>query len=105
MAHIERFMFYYIDTISEKKFDEAIELAQNLLESCEEESTPVIEGLLSAAKSLQALKMGEFDEVEELWNAYEASKKFLTPSNKHYAILLESCLILENIKEEIERII
>ncbi len=105
MAQLERYMFYYMDTIGEKNFKEAMEIAQNMLQSCEDESAPVIEGLLSAAQSLQALKMGEFDEVEESWNAYEKAKKFLEPSNRHYAILLETCLILENTKEEIERII
>ncbi|BCD63039.1 MULTISPECIES: hypothetical protein [Nitratiruptor] len=105
MAHLERYMFYYMDTINEKNFKEAIELAQSIIEECEDESTPIIEGFLSAAKSLQALKMGEFDDVEELWNSYEEAKRFLTPSNRHYAILLETCMILENTKEEIERII
>ncbi|MRI57910.1 MAG: hypothetical protein C6H99_00205 [Epsilonproteobacteria bacterium] len=105
MAALERFMFYYMDTIIERNFKEAIEVAQNMLEECENETTPVIEGFLSAAQSLQALKYGEFDRVEELWNAYEASKKFLAPPNKHYAVLLEISLILENTKEDLERIV
>ncbi|BCD68834.1 hypothetical protein [Nitratiruptor sp. YY09-18] len=105
MAQLERFMFYYIDTINEKNFKEAIDLAKQMLEICEDESAPVIEGLLSAAMSLENMKIGEFDEVEELWNSYEEAKKFLMPQNRHYAILLETTLILENTKEEIERII
>ena len=105
MAQLERYMFYYIDTILEKNFKESIEVAQQMLELCEDESTPVIEGLLSAASSLEAIKIGEFDKVEELWNSYEESKKFLMPQNRHYAILLETTLIVENTKEEIERIV
>ncbi len=105
MAALERYMFYYLDTISEKNFKEAIELAQNMVELCEDESTPLLEGYLAAAKSLEALKMGDFDVVEELWNAYEESKKFLFPQNRHFAILMEINLILENTKEEIERIV
>ncbi len=105
MAQLERFMFYYIDTILEKNFKESIEVAQQMLELCEDESAPVIEGLLHAANSLECIKMGDFDRVEELWNAYEESKKFLMPQNRHYAILLETTLIVENTKEEIERIV
>ncbi len=105
MAQLEKFMFYYMDTILEKNFKESIEIANQMLELCEDESAPVIEGFLQAANSLQALKMGEFDEVEELWNAYEESKKFLAPQNRHYALLLEISLILENTKEDIERIV
>ena len=105
MAQLEKYMFYYMDTIVDKNFKEAIEVANQMLELCEDESAPVIEGFLSAANSLQALKMGEFDEVEEAWNAYEESKKFLAPQNRHYALLLEITLILENTKEEIERIV
>ena len=92
MAQLERYMFYYMDTIIEKNFKEAIEVANQMLELCEDESAPVIEGFLSAANSLQALKMGEFDAVEETWNAYEESKKFLAPQNRHYALLLEISL-------------
>ncbi len=105
MAQLERYMFYYIDTILEKNFKESIEVARQMLELCEDESAPVIEGLLSAANSLECIKMGDFDRVEELWNAYEESKKFLMPQNRHYAILLETTLIVENTKEEIERIV
>ncbi len=105
MAQLERYMFYYMDTIVERNFKEAQELASQMLELCEDESAPVVEGFLSAANCLQALKMGDFDRVEELWNAYEESKKFLEPSNRHYALLLEISLVLENTKEEIERII
>ncbi len=105
MAALERYMFYYMDTITEKNFKEAIELASQMIELCEDESTPIAEGFLAAAKSLEALKVGNFDVVEELWNAYEESKKFLLPQNKHFAILAEINLILENTKEEIERII
>lgn len=105
MAQLEKFMFYYMDTILEKNFKESIEIANQMLELCEDESAPVIEGFLSAANSLQALKTGEFDAVEELWNAYEESKKFLAPQNRHYALLLEISLILENTKEDIERIV
>ncbi|BAF70852.1 hypothetical protein [Nitratiruptor sp. SB155-2] len=105
MAQLEKYMFYYMDTISERQFNEAIELARQMLEICEDESAPVIEGLLSAATCLEALKMGDFDNVEALWNSYEESKKFLMPQNRHYALLLETTLILENTKEEIERII
>ncbi len=105
MAQIERFMFYYIDTVTEKRFGEAMDLAKQMLEVCEDESAPVIEGLISAANSLECLKMGEFDRVEELWNAFEESKKFLMPQNRHYALLLETTLVLENIKEEIEKIV
>ncbi len=105
MAQLERYMFYYIDTILEKNFKESIEVAQQMLELCEDESAPVIEGLLSAASSLEAIKIGEFDKVEELWSSYEDSKKFLMPQNRHYAILLETTLIVENTKEEIERIV
>ena len=105
MAALERYMFYYMDTIMEKNFKEAIEIAQELIEACENETTPVIEGFLSAAESLQALKYGDFDRVEELWNAYEESKKFLAPPNKHYAVLLEISLILENTKEDLERMV
>ena len=105
MAQLERYMFYYIDTILEKNFKESIEVAQQMLDLCEDESAPVIEGLLNAANSLEALKIGDFDKVEALWNSYEESKKFLMPQNRHYAILLETTLIVENTKEEIERII
>ena len=105
MAQLERFMFYYIDTILEKNFKESIEVAQQMLELSEDESAPIIEGLLHAANSLECIKMGDFDRVEELWNAYEESKKFLMPQNRHYAILLETTLIVENTKEEIERIV
>ncbi len=105
MAQIERYMFYYIDTINEKKFGEAMDLAKQMLELCEDESAPVIEGLVSAANSLECLKTGNFDRVEELWNAFEESRKFLMPQNRHYAILLETTLILENVKEEIEKIV
>ena len=105
MAQLEKYMFYYMDTINEKRFNEAIELAQQMLELCEDESAPVIEGLLSAATCLESLKMGDFDKVEEQWNAFEESKKFLMPQNRHYSLLLETTFILENIKEEIERII
>ncbi|NPA03830.1 MAG: hypothetical protein GXO61_03120 [Epsilonproteobacteria bacterium] len=105
MAQVERYMFYYLDTIIEKRFKEAIEIAQDLLSRCEEESLPVIEGFLNAARSLEALKCGEFDQVEELWNRYELSKQFLLPPNRHYGLLMEIALILENTKEEIERII
>ncbi len=105
MAQIERFMFYYIDTINERKFGEAMDLAKQMLELCEDESAPVIEGFISAANSLECLKTGEFDRVEELWNIFEQSKKFLMPQNRHYSILLETTFILENTKEEIERMI
>ena len=105
MAQLERYMFYYMDTIIERNFKEAIEVAQNMLEACESESTPVIEGFLSAAECLNALYYGDFDRVEELWKSYEESKKFLSPPNKHYAVLLEISLILENTKEELERIV
>ena len=105
MAALERYMFYYMDTIVEKNFKEAIEVAQQMVELVEDESAPMVEGYLSAAKCLEALKMGDFDVVEELWNSYEESKKFLAPQNRHFAILAEINLILENTKEEIERII
>ncbi|MRI83801.1 MAG: hypothetical protein C6I00_05200 [Nitratiruptor sp.] len=105
MAALERYMFYYMDTIIEKNFKEAIQLAQEMVNLCEEESAPLLEGYLAAAQSLQALKMGDFDVVEELWNQFEESKRFLAPHNRHFAILAEINLILENTKEEIERII
>ncbi len=98
-------MFYYMDTIVERNFAEAISLAQSMIELCEDENTPVVEGFLSAARSLEAIKMGDFDHVEELWNAFEDSQKFLMPQNRHYALMLEIKLILENIKEEIEKTI
>jgi hypothetical protein len=105
MAVVERYMFYYMDRILEKKFDEAIEIAQNIITHCENEESELIKGFLAAAKSLEALKVGEFDEVEELWNHFENSQKFLLPQNRHYALMLEMKLILQNMKEEIERII
>jgi len=105
MAQLERYMFYYMDTIAQKDFKESVDLARQMLELCEDESAPVIEGFLQAANSLYALYMGDFDKVEEQWQAYEESKRFLSPQNRHYALLLEITLILENTKEEIERIV
>ena len=105
MALLERYMFYYMDTIIQKRFNEALELVERMEEICDEEMAPLLEGYRAAAQSLEALKMGDFDVVEELWERFEASTRLLEPRNSHYAILAEINLILENTKEDIERII
>ncbi|MRJ02278.1 MAG: hypothetical protein GXO19_04715 [Epsilonproteobacteria bacterium] len=105
MADLERYMFHYMDTIIERNFKEAIDLAQQMILISEEETLPIMEGYLAAARSLEALKMGDFDIVEKLWDQFEGSKGFLLPRNRHFAILAEINIILENTKEEIERII
>jgi hypothetical protein len=105
MAMLERYMFYYMDTITQKRFAEALELVEQMRQMADEQIRPLLDGYAAAAQCLEALKMGEFDVVEELWGEFEASTKLLDPHNSHYAILAEINLILENIKEEIERII
>ncbi|WP_281951668.1 hypothetical protein [Nitrosophilus kaiyonis] len=103
--HIEKYMFKYIDAINEENFKEAVEILQDSLNFCNDESSFVIKGFIDAAKTLDALKYGDFDIVEDLWLSYEKSKSKITPKNRYYSIFLEMSLIVEDIKEYYERII
>ena len=105
MAMLERYMFYYMDTIIQKRFNEALDLVAQMREMADGDVAPLLDGYEAAAQCLEALKMGDFDVVEELWERFEASARALEPQNSHYAILAEINLILENTKEDIERII
>ena len=102
---IEKYMFRYIDAINVHQFKEAREVLQDLLNLCDEETSLAIKGFIDAADTLNALKYGDFDIVEKLWDSYEESKKYITPKSRYYSIFLEMSLIVEDIKEDIERII
>lgn len=102
---IEKDMFRYIDAVNEHSFNEAKEVLESVLDICNEEDAIIIKGFIDAAKTLQALKYGDFDIVEELWTSYEETKSFITPKNRYYSIYLEMSLVVEDLKESIEKFI
>jgi len=102
---IEKYMFRYIDAVNEQSFKEAATILKEILNMCDDESALIIEGFIDAASTLEALKYGDFDKVEELWNSYESKKEFINPKNRYYSIYLEMSLIVEDLKENIEKFI
>jgi len=105
MENLEKYMFRYIDAVTKNCFKDASEILNDLLEKCDEETNIILKGFIDAANTLEALKIGEFDMVEDLWNSYEKSKKYISPKNRYYSIYLEISLIVEDLKETIEKII
>ena len=103
--HIEKYMFKYLDAINEQNFKEAVEILNECLNFCDDESSFAIKGFIDAAKTLDALKYGDFDIVESLWLSYEESKNKITQKNRYYSIFLEMSLTVEDLKEYYERII
>ena len=102
---IEEYFFEYIDVIHEKEFESAAEVIEFVKNYLSAEHKEILDGYKKAALCLNALKMGEFDDVEELWEEYEKLKEKLFPSLKYYSIFLEMSLTVEDMKDSIEKFI
>ena len=102
---VENYLFRYIEAINEEKFREGVEILKSSLSFCDNESSFIIEGFIDAAKTLNALKYGDFDIVERLWLSYEESKSKILPKNRYYTIFLEMSFAVEDKKEYYERIV